>query len=846
MRRRLGSLLVLALIAVLPASQAAQAQPSQPIDNEEQRVTDHGFRTGAPQDRPDISNSFIVWRDNRGDSDQVSTEPFGHIWSKDLATRDEAPVKTSLATDDANPRVSGTWAVWTDHTPESSPGAGDSNDDIYACQLPCTGSPIRVTTNPAHQMNPAIDGTTVVWEDYRNGSSNIDIFKKDLPAGAEQPVVVAPGNQVSPSISANRVAWREDPNTGDAVDESDVYIKVGNNPPVKVTDAEGRARSLSEYQVAVSGNRVLWNEKDPACVPGEEDPSNCRVPRILKTCSFGSIGCGAISTVDRVPTDSQFGMITDLDQSGSRGVWAKQTEQVSGSHAYTRDPVTSGPIVPVDDVELGFVAGVRVDGQRFAWTQAPGDVPLSDTDIFWRDAATQPRRANSISLGSFGEHGLPAADGDLVVYRRDPIEVEGTSDITGGTEIWATDLSGPRRHFAVSTVFGTGNSRPAIVGERIVWGDCVAFNFNSCGPIFQRDLADPEPAVTDLSQLGPPDADGSSTAWRCGDSEICVHDGNSMESFDISAFLFDSDPGTEPFSVVSLLVRLSGSRVVWHEFVVDPSLPCPPDEDCGPEHARLHVLDVGTGPPEDRVIGEGTEVVGGSGDFDISGSNVVWASESDTLRRADVQDPSCTGPETCPQVLVTHADHQLFSPSIDGDRVAWLGLENLGGDCCGEQDVYTKELSEQDPGTFHLVTNESTAFVDSPFVDGDRIYWKDGRCGGFLCSDIFMESATGAPLPAPDTIPPGPPKDFVAVPFGNGVELLWKNPTSNDFYRVRILRKSGLVPPSGLDDPSASVVYEGSGAALTDTDVELGRKYSYLMVAFDLEPNFSTPVTATT
>ncbi len=103
----------------------------------------------------------------------------------------------------------------------------------------------------------------------------------------------------------------------------------------------------------------------------------------------------------------------------------------------------------------------------------------------------------------------------------------------------------------------------------------------------------------------------------------------------------------------------------------------------------------------------------------------------------------------------------------------------------------------------------------------------------------FMESATGLPLPFPDTTSPGSPSSVVATAFGGGVELSWTNPTDDDFLRVRILRRSGATAPTSIDDELASVVYEGSDTAFTDTDVSAGQTYRYAIFAFDYQPNFS-------
>jgi hypothetical protein len=183
-------------------------------------------------------------------------------------------------------------------------------------------------------------------------------------------------------------------------------------------------------------------------------------------------------------------------------------------------------------------------------------------------------------------------------------------------------------------------------------------------------------------------------------------------------------------------------------------------------------------------------------------------------------------------------DRVLSSPSIRASRVAWTDCSPFFAfEGC---DIYTRTLVEPDS---QLVTNDSDSGVGSPYVDAGRIYWVDDRLGG---QDVFMESVSGSALPGPDTIAPAAPTGFTATRLSNRVELAWANPSASDFFRVRILRKSGLVPPASLNDTSAAVVYEAGGTTFTDTDVTPGLRYSYAIVAFDLQPNFSPKAVATT
>ena len=98
----------------------------------------------------------------------------------------------------------------------------------------------------------------------------------------------------------------------------------------------------------------------------------------------------------------------------------------------------------------------------------------------------------------------------------------------------------------------------------------------------------------------------------------------------------------------------------------------------------------------------------------------------------------------------------------------------------------------------------------------------------------------GAPvLPVPDPPPSGtedrsPPANVSDVKARLGdksVRITWKNPTDGDFDHVVISRE-----PGKAGEP-ASVIYEGSGASVVDTSLEVGTKYRYLLVPYDRAGN---------
>ena len=65
----------------------------------------------------------------------------------------------------------------------------------------------QITRNDARQTYPAISGSLIAWEDYRNGEPDIYIF--DLDAGREQRITNNSAAQVSPAISGDLLAWED-------------------------------------------------------------------------------------------------------------------------------------------------------------------------------------------------------------------------------------------------------------------------------------------------------------------------------------------------------------------------------------------------------------------------------------------------------------------------------------------------------------------------------------------------------------------------------------------------------------------------------------------------------------
>ena len=119
---------------------------------------------------PAIYGDRIVWEDSRNDDGTGNTD----IYMYDLSTKQETRITPSYEGGEdnpyqLNPAIYGNKIVWEDHRNESW--------DIYMYNL-STKKETQITTNKSDQQAPVIYGNNIVWQDNRNG--NWDIYAYDL------------------------------------------------------------------------------------------------------------------------------------------------------------------------------------------------------------------------------------------------------------------------------------------------------------------------------------------------------------------------------------------------------------------------------------------------------------------------------------------------------------------------------------------------------------------------------------------------------------------------------------------------------------------------------------------
>jgi beta propeller repeat protein len=117
-----------------------------------------------------------------------------------------------------------------------------------------TGTETQVTTDIGDQYDPAIDGSLVVFTDYR--SSDTDVYYVDLTTMVEHPVIVAPGNQELTGVSEGLIVYTD-------YRSSDVVVfntADGTTQNITAADKESVGHPFNSIDPAISGGLVAWED----------------------------------------------------------------------------------------------------------------------------------------------------------------------------------------------------------------------------------------------------------------------------------------------------------------------------------------------------------------------------------------------------------------------------------------------------------------------------------------------------------------------------------------------------------------------------------------------------------
>jgi beta propeller repeat protein len=164
---------------------------------------------------------------------------------------------TTIPSDDAYKEaiaMDGTSVVWTDYRHST----GTLFPEVYHYALE-GGEMSRLSDVSSYKAQVAVDGDHVVWQDYRNaeaGQTNADIYLYDLTAGSEQEVCTNPAYQAQPSVFGDRVVWQDYRNAGADPENADIYLRDLNSGEERsICTAPGYQENPRIY-----GTIVVWQD----------------------------------------------------------------------------------------------------------------------------------------------------------------------------------------------------------------------------------------------------------------------------------------------------------------------------------------------------------------------------------------------------------------------------------------------------------------------------------------------------------------------------------------------------------------------------------------------------------
>jgi beta propeller repeat protein len=282
-----------------------------------------------------------------------------------------------------------------------------------------------VCTEPENQVNPAISGDTIVWEDWRDADENWgnplwyqgpDIYKWD-PVNGEQPICTDAFWQTIPAISGDAIVWRD-------VDDMAMGALVKLDPVNgKQTLFSFSASDKDLESIAISGDTIVWEEDKDIYM---WDPVNGVQP----VCTDPS---------------NQFGPAI----SGDTIVWSDwRNYYTTGMDIFKWDPVNGEQPVGTG---MNDKRGAAISGDTIVWY-----VGIMGTGPIYKWDPVNGEQYLNIHGGA------PAISGDTIVYWDD------RNEMTTGYDIYMWDpVNGER---PVCTEPGD-QVNPVISGDIIAWAD---------------------------------------------------------------------------------------------------------------------------------------------------------------------------------------------------------------------------------------------------------------------------------------------------------------------------------------------------------------------------------------
>ena len=194
-------------------------------------------------DNPVIDGDWILWQDDVESDIDTGLDVFGRT------VADPNVRAICVFSDDQEvPAVSGRYAVWQDDR--------NTKREIRALDLDLLSEPVfpnLTTNNSFHKRYPDISDNIIVWQDYRNGDT--DIYMYNIATDTEQQVYQDDGEswgQFYPAIDGSLVVW-QDTRHGNY----QIYKCSIDGQPERVLATEG-----NQWYPDISGDLIVWEEQN--------------------------------------------------------------------------------------------------------------------------------------------------------------------------------------------------------------------------------------------------------------------------------------------------------------------------------------------------------------------------------------------------------------------------------------------------------------------------------------------------------------------------------------------------------------------------------------------------------
>ena len=304
-----------------------------------------------------------------------------------------------------------------------------------------------VVVDPADQVNAAISGQVVVWQDFRNKSFgcpnaqnciSADIYARNLGTGVEQRLSLT-SNAMDPDIDGNLVVWR---------DWSTGKIIVHDLAAGTQLNASTLGGTIQMVKPAVSGQIVVWADYRNSNEYGDIYMRDLTQPADVAVSVAPSDPAISVSQKDK----------RNPDIDGNIIVWEDWTNAYQDQWGWWHNPD-----IFMKDLSTGVIQSVTtnksdqysptVSGDKVFWQ----DYRNGNWDIYMKDLSTgvESRVTNDNAYQSW-----PAADGDVLTWK---------DTRNGNEDIYMQRIStGVERPVSVDAA---AQKIPVVSGATIAWID---------------------------------------------------------------------------------------------------------------------------------------------------------------------------------------------------------------------------------------------------------------------------------------------------------------------------------------------------------------------------------------